>query len=177
MQASHATWLRLPRMLRYACTAGLAAAVDIGGFLVLSTALFVLVPGALAPGLWVVSVGVAAALSFLLAAAVNYRLSAGWVFDHEWKNARRAGRFLVGASLGLAVNAGATTALAVWALWPPLAAKVAGVGLAFGVNFSLNARWVFGQGGQAPGARQGRSGPQAGDAGAGLRRRRTPGRR
>lgn len=174
MQASHAIWLRLAPVLRYACTAGVAAAVDIGGFALLSAALAHFVPGALAPGVWVASVGVAAVASFLLAAAVNYRLSAGWVFGREWKNARRAGRFLVGASLGLAVNAGATTALAVWAQWPPLAAKVAGVGLAFGFNFSLNARWVFGQGGQAPGARQGRSGPQAGDAGAGLRRRRKP---
>lgn len=156
MHASHAMWLRLPTVLRYACTAGVAAGVDIGGFLVLSTALVVLVPGALAPGLWVVSVGVAATLSFLLAAAVNYRLSAGWVFGHEWKNARRVGRFLVGASLGLAVNAGATTALAVWAHWPPLAAKVAGVGLAFGFNFSLNARWVFGRGGPTRQARQDR---------------------
>ena len=128
-QCAQALWQRLPPLLRYAATGGLAAAVDIGGFAVLAG----LLPGVLAP----------AAASFLLAAAVNYRVSAAGVFGSEWRNARQAGRFLMGACLGLAVNAGATTALAAWTQWPPLAAKLAGVGLDFGFNFQLNARWAF----------------------------------
>lgn len=124
-------------MLRYALTGGLAAAVDIGSFAALMA---LLVRSGHAP------VWAAASLSFLLAAAVNYRASAHWVFDREWRSGARALRFLVGASLGLAVNAGTTSALALLARWPPLAAKVAGVGLAFGLNFAVNARWVFGPG-------------------------------
>ena len=119
----------MPRVLRYALTGGLAAVVDIGGFAALALAL----PGVLLP----------AVLSFLAAAAVNYRASAGWVFGHDWRDAGRAARFLVAASGGLAVNAGATSLLATLAQAPPLAAKVAGVGLAFGVNFLLNAHWAL----------------------------------
>jgi putative flippase GtrA len=119
----------LPRVLRYALTGGLAAVVDIGGFAALALAL----PGVLLP----------AVLSFLAAAAVNYRASAGWVFGHDWRDAGRAARFLVAASGGLAVNAGATSLLATLVQAPPLAAKVAGVGLAFGVNFLLHAHWAL----------------------------------
>lgn len=121
--------MRLPRMLRYALAGGLAAVVDIGGFALMA--------------LWLPGVLLPAALSFLAAAAVNYRASAGWVFGHDWRDAARAARFLVAASGGLAVNAGATSLLATLAQAPPLAAKVAGVGLAFGVNFMLNAHWAF----------------------------------
>lgn len=128
---------RLGRQLgRYLATGGLAAGVDIGGFAVLKGALTGLAPGVLLPAI----------LSFLLAAGVNYLASARWVFAQDWRSRQRAGRFLAGACLGLAVNAGSTAALAAWALWPPLAAKVAGVGLAFGVNFSVNRLWVFGSG-------------------------------
>ena len=123
--------MRLPRVLRYALSGGLAAVVDIGGFALLALAL----PGVLLPAM----------LSFLLAAAVNYRASAGWVFGQDWHDGRRAARFLVAASGGLAVNAGATALLAASVQTPPLAAKVAGVGLAFGVNFLLQAYWAFGQ--------------------------------
>ncbi len=123
--------MRLPRVLRYALTGGLAAVVDIGSFAVLALAL----PGVLLPAI----------LSFLLAAVVNYRASAGWVFGHDWRDARRAARFLVAAGAGLAVNAGATALLAALVQAPPLAAKVAGVGLAFGVNFLLQAHWAFGR--------------------------------
>lgn len=123
--------MRLPRVLRYALTGGLAAVVDIGGFALLALAL----PGVLLPAM----------LSFLLAAVVNYRASAGWVFGHDWRDGRRAARFLVAAGGGLAVNAGATALLAALVQTPPLAAKVAGVGLAFGVNFLLQAYWAFGQ--------------------------------
>ncbi len=127
---------RAPSVVRYALAGGAAAVVDIGGFHTLSLAGLPVLP--------------AAVLSFLLAACVNYLLSARWVFGPEWRSLRRAASFLFGACLGLTVNAGSTTALALVALWPPLAAKVAGVGIAFGVNFAINALWVFGQAARAP---------------------------
>lgn len=132
-------------LLRYLATGGLAAVVDIGGFALLSAWL----PPAPRAG-----VLLPAALSFLLAAAVNYLASARWVFARDWRSAGRAGRFLLGACLGLAVNTGCTAGLAAWAHWPPLAAKVAGVGVAFGFNFSVNWLWVFG-GRSSPAARAG----------------------
>lgn len=164
---------RLPQVLRYALTGGLAAAVDIGGFALLVALLDPaggaargegpgqaafpfrgLLALAKPSGLWAPAV-----LSFLLAAAVNYRASARWVFGSDWRDGGRALRFFLGASLGLAVNAGTTSALALLAHWPPVAAKVAGVGLAFGLNFAVNARWVFAPGpketGPAPKPRSG----------------------
>jgi len=133
---------RAPAVARYALAGGTAAVVDIGGFQGLSLA-----------GLPVLA---AAVLSFLLAACVNYLASARWVFRGEWRSMRRAASFLFGACIGLAVNAGSTTLLALGA---PLAAKVAGVGIAFGVNFAINALWVFGDAPRPPGpatARRGR---------------------
>ena len=116
----------------YAITGGLAAVVDVGVFWVLAQH---------QPAL------VAAALSFAMAAAVNYRLSATWVFHCEWRNLRQALRFALFAAVGGAVNAGVTAALAGWmgALgpWGTTPAKVAGIGVAFLVNFAMNARWVF----------------------------------
>ncbi len=120
---------RAPAVARYALAGGTAAVDDIGGFQGLSLA-----------GLPVLA---AAVLSFLMAACVNYLASARWVFRGEWRSMRRAASFLFGACIGLAVNAGSTTLLALGAHWPPLAAKVAGVGIAFGVNFAINALWVF----------------------------------
>ncbi len=124
-----------PSVVRYALAGGAAAVVDIGGFHALSLAGLTVLP--------------AAVLSFLLAACVNYLASARWVFGAEWRSLRRAASFLFGACLGLAVNAGSTTALAQLVLWPPLMAKVAGVGIAFGVNFAINALWVFGDAARA----------------------------
>lgn len=102
------------------------------------------------------SVLVSAILSFALAATFNYLASARWVFKRSWRSARRALQFAAGAILGLAVNAGTTAGLAAGALWPHTLAKVAGIGLAFGVNYLVNARWVFahrrsGRAGLSPG--------------------------
>lgn len=124
----------------YSLTGGLAAAVDLGVFWALAARLPTLE---------------AAALSFLMAAAVNYRLSSQWVFQRDWRHPSQALRFGLFALAGLGVNAGITAWLA--APLGPLAAKACGITTAFGVNFMMNARWVF------------RSrGPAAGRPGAGL---------
>ncbi len=135
-------WRRLPRhlatarlALRYAGTGGLAAVVDIGLFHALAAPLAGrLLPGLLLPAL----------LSFLAAALVNFVASSAWAYGQDWRSARRAGRFLLAASLGGLVNSGVTTGLAL-AGWPATIAKVAGVGIAFGLNFAVNTRWVFGR--------------------------------
>lgn len=116
-------------LLGYGLTGGLAACVDIGGFHLLAPHL---------PGVWP-----AAALSFALAAAVNYRLSSAWVFKSQWRSLSRAALFLGAACVGLVVNTALTWALATrWALHPTLA-KAGGVATAFLLNFTLNARVVF----------------------------------
>lgn len=113
------------RLGRYVLTGGAAAVVDLGGFLLLAPHLS--------------PVALAAAASFLIALAVNFALSSAYAFRAapSW---RRFGLFAAFAGLGLAVNTGATAAAA--ALGAPLAmAKLAGIGIAFGFNFSVN-HWI-----------------------------------
>lgn len=115
------------KLLRYGLTGGLAAVVDLGGFAVLHAAGVPLAP--------------AAALSFLVATVVNYLLSAAFAFGAPI-SLRGYLRFLGVAALGLVVNVGVTVladALGV----PPVLAKLAGIGVAFGVNFLLNLVLVF----------------------------------
>ncbi len=121
---------RLPRQfVGYLMTGGLAAVVDIGLFHLLVTRL----DGLLLP----------AVCSFLVAAVANYLLSSVWVYQRAWRSLRRAGLFFLFASLGLAVNAGATWYLGShWPL-PATLAKVGGVGIAFVMNFLLNTLVVF----------------------------------
>lgn len=114
------------RLPGYAMTGGTAAVVDVGGFWLLS-----------ANG---VATPVAATLSFLVAAVVNYQLSARLVFRHQ-TSARHFGRFLAAALVGLMVNVGVTT-LAASAV-PPVLAKVIGIGVAFFINYLLAALLVF----------------------------------
>ncbi len=129
----------------YAVTGGLAALVDVGVFWWLSA--YVPVLGA-------------AALSFAVAAIVNYRLSASWVFQREWRSLAQALRFALFAIVGLGVNAGVTAMLAgsmpAMQGWGPILAKVAGIGVAFLVNFAMNARWVFAGNTSAGGAHEAR---------------------
>ncbi|MEJ7930649.1 GtrA family protein [Ramlibacter sp. AN1015] len=113
----------------YLLTGGLAAVVDIGGFHLLAPRL----GGLLLP----------AVASFLLAAVVNYLLTSAFVFRRDWRNPRRAALFLLFATVGLAVNAGSTWALATSLPLPPTLAKVGGVGIAFVANFLMNALIVF----------------------------------
>ena len=114
--------------VRYFITAGLAALVDLAGFWVLLR--------------YSGSVIVAAMVSWFIAAMVNYALTSRFVFkrDLTW----RAGvRFVAGALFGFSVNICVTLGCSIWlGVYPPLA-KIAGIAIAFGVNFAVNVLWVF----------------------------------
>ena len=114
--------------LKYGVTGGTAAIVDAGGFVLLVNA-----------GLNIV---VASWLSFCVAALVNYSLTSRFVFNRE-ATVRGLVAFTAAALVGLMVNIGVTL-LAVFTVGlPPLAAKLAGIGTAFIVNFLINLRVVF----------------------------------
>lgn len=118
----------LRKLGQYGLTAGVAAVVDIGGFAALFRLGLPLVPAAM--------------LSFLAANVVNYLLSARYVFGVA-PSLRRYPVFLAAAGLGFIVNV-SVTALAAQSLGlAPVAAKTAGVGIAFFANFALNALFVF----------------------------------
>ena len=124
---------RLPLLARqalgYLMTGGLAAVVDIGGFHLLASHF----DGVLLP----------AALSFLVAAVVNYTLSSLKVYRQDWRSPRRAALFLVFACVGLSINASVTWMLATALPIPPTLAKVGGVAVAFVANFLMNTFIVF----------------------------------
>jgi putative flippase GtrA len=118
----------LAKLLGYGVTGGIAAIVDAGGFALLLRA-----------GLGVAAAGTA---SFCAAAIVNYALSSRFVFAGR-ATAQGFALFFVVALIGLAVNLGITLAGVYWLDLPPLLAKIAGIGVAFLVNFALNLRVVF----------------------------------
>jgi putative flippase GtrA len=116
------------KLLRYFCTAGAAAVVDVGGFAVLC-----LTPLPLA---------VSAVISFCLATVVNYLLTSRYVFN-QLPTLRGYRLFFVAAVGGLLVNVSVTTVGSLYLGVAPVLAKVVGVGTAFLVNFWLNLRVVF----------------------------------
>ena len=118
----------LGKLLRYTLTGGSAAVIDLGAFALLY-------PAAL-------SLPLAATASFLLAAVENYVFTSYFVYKQAL-GVRRFGAFLLTASIGLAVNVGVTFAAAAFLGVPPLIAKIAGIGVAFLLNFSLNTLIVF----------------------------------
>jgi putative flippase GtrA len=116
------------KFLRYVLTGGAAAVVDLGGFVLLV-------------GLGV-PLGLAAALSFVIAAIVNFRLTAAFVFGARGDLGRFA-LFLTFALAGLALNTGVTVLGVLQGGLPPAAAKLGGIGVAFLFNFSVNALFDF----------------------------------
>lgn len=116
--------------LRYVMTGGTAAFIDAGGFYLLHRA-----------GL---ATAAAAALSFCVAAAVNYSLTSRFVF-HTALSSRRLLLFFLFALVGLIVNVALTMLFIIAADMPPLVAKVVAIGFAFAINFALNAGIVFRQ--------------------------------
>lgn len=112
----------------YFVVGGLAALVDLGAFHWLST--------------YIDSIVLAAAASFIVAAAFNYSLASMFVYRTRFSS-RRAAMFLLGATLGLAVNASTTGILAHALGIAPVLAKMGGIGTAFALNFLVNTFVVF----------------------------------
>lgn len=117
----------LRKFLRYFLTGGVAAIVDIGAFKLL---------------LPLLSLPVAAVVSFCIAAVVNFSLTSWFVFASR-PTLRRFFLFFAFASLGLVINAGVTILCAGWLGAPALLAKITGVGTAFIFNFLFNFAIVF----------------------------------
>lgn len=118
--------LRLSQ-LRYFLVVASAAVVDLGGFALLAKL------GAPVP--------IAAAISFLVAAAYNYFLISRLVFRQQ-SEIVKFGLFIAVGTVGLCVNAGITwMASALGTQY--LLAKIIGIGVAFFVNTALNIRVVF----------------------------------
>ncbi len=119
---------RLQKLGRYFFTGGLAAIIDLGFFTFLENS-----------GL---KIWIAALLSFLIAAVVNYLASASFVFKQR-TTFHRFLLFLLGALCGLAVNVSVTSISAAFIGLIPIYAKIFGIGTAFGFNFLINANFVF----------------------------------
>jgi putative flippase GtrA len=116
------------RFLRYLVAGGAAAMVDVGLFAALHAA--------------PLPTPAAAGLSFLAAAAVNFQLSARFVFGHA-PTGRTFARFFLVALVGLAVNVAVTVAGERLLGLPPVAGKLLGIACALAVNFTLNLVAVF----------------------------------
>ena len=116
------------RLVRYAFTGGAAAVIDIGGFALLSS---VRVP-----------VVLAATVSFLAAAIVNYLLTSRLVFQ-EAATVRRFGAFLAGTLLTLVINVSITSAGVIYLSLPHTLSKIIAVGTTFFISFWVNANLVF----------------------------------
>lgn len=118
----------MPQFGRYIIAGGLAACVDLGGFVLLIGAGMAVLP--------------AAVFSFVAAMGVNFALSSRFVFGAgtSW---RRLPGFVAFASLGLCLNTAITLgAVTVLGLAPWLA-KTCGIGGAFLFNYAVNAQVVF----------------------------------
>jgi putative flippase GtrA len=118
----------LSKFAGYLFSGGLAAIVDVGGFALLIQAEMPLLP--------------AAAVSFILAAIVNFQVSSRFVFKRQ-ATGRRFAVFLLAALLGLAINVYITVSVARSFYLPPIYAKIAGIAVALIVNFLLNLLLVF----------------------------------
>jgi putative flippase GtrA len=116
------------RLVKYGMTGGVAAIVDAGGFELLLTMGLDILP--------------ASATSFCIAALVNYSLTSRFVFARG-RTASGFGLFFAFALVGLTVNVGVTVAGVAWLGLLPLLAKIIGIGVAFLLNFALNAFVVF----------------------------------
>jgi putative flippase GtrA len=112
----------------YVVTGGIAAVFDAGGFALLHQA--------------GTPIALAAVVSFLVAAVVNFQLSSNFVFMQA-PSRRSFALFLSMATLGLIINAGLTVAISNTVGLPPEIAKILAIGATFVVNFLLNYFVVF----------------------------------
>jgi putative flippase GtrA len=118
----------ISKLLLYTITGGIAAVVDTGGFALLINAKL--------------NIALAGVISFCTAALVNYRLTSQFVFSREI-TIHGFTLFLFAALTGLTINVGVTVAGVYFFGLPPVAAKLAGIGTAFLINFGLNVGIVF----------------------------------
>ena len=118
----------LRKLVGYFFTAGTAAIVDVGGFVLL-----------LQGGMHLVA---AAILSFTVAAVVNYLLTSRFVFSHRL-SVKGFLLFFAAALVGLLVNVSITVLVATQGDVTPWIAKLIGVGIAFLFNFLTNVAVVF----------------------------------
>ena len=116
------------KLVKYFFSAGIAAIVDVSGFAMMRTTH--------------TPIGAAAAISFCLAAVVNYLLSSRYVFLRV-ASLRGFGLFFVAALGGLVVNVSVTLICNAQYAISPVPAKIVGIGTAFLFNFWLNQRIVF----------------------------------
>ena len=84
----------------------------------------------------------AAALSFILAAVVNFYLSSRWVFTQK-PTAPLFTKFLLAALIGLTINVLVTVVLARTLAISPMLAKIGGIAVALIFNFTINLLLVF----------------------------------
>lgn len=118
----------MPRLGRYVLVGGLAAFVDLFGFVALRALGAGVVP--------------AAAISFFVAMVANYALSVVFAFEGR-AGVKSFALFAVLAAVGFSINVGVTAAAALaFGVWPPMA-KVFGIAVAFTFNFAANHLVVF----------------------------------
>ena len=86
---------------------------------------------------------IASSVGFALAAMVNYWLNYHVTFRSRASHATAVSRFIVMASIGLVVNAGAMFALSTALHLPYLFAQVLATGLTLIWNFVAGHRWTF----------------------------------
>ena len=106
----------------------MAAVVDVGCF-----------RGFLAVGVTTV---LAASMSWLIAAFVNYGSTSRFVFQRAVSH-KHALLFLAGAAVGLSINVSITVLFIRHFGISPVWSKTLGIGVAFIFNFFINALWVF----------------------------------
>jgi putative flippase GtrA len=109
-------------------TGGIAAIVDAGGFALLQKYGLATLP--------------AAVVSYAVATIVNFQFTARFVFAQK-TSARGYLMFLMAALLGMMVNVSVTLCTARLFGFPPVVAKIIGIGTAFSINFFLNLFVVF----------------------------------
>jgi putative flippase GtrA len=118
----------LKKLYGYFITAGTAAIIDIGGFNILYQNR--------------VNIYLAASVSFIVAAIVNYQLTSRFVFNtNPSKNSFY--KFFSIALLGMAINVLITVFLINVHNINPMLSKLIAIGIAFFVNFYLNLKIVF----------------------------------
>lgn len=116
------------KLIRYMFTGGFGAIIDAGSFAVLH------------------EIGIdtfsAAVCSFSLGAIINFLLTSRFVFRED-ATVRKFIFFILAALIGLIVNVYTTLSLNMYLQIDACLAKVAGIGVAFFINFVLNLFVVF----------------------------------